>query len=47
MEGMPPMWRVATNTRRVRKEKYITCKPIGKIFMLIIATLPLTFILYL
>jgi len=29
------------------KERYITCKPIGNFFMLIMATLPSTLILYL
>jgi hypothetical protein len=30
-----------------RKQTYITCRPIGKFFMLIVATLPSTLILYL
>jgi len=34
-------------TRCVRKVKIITCRPIGKFFMLITASLLLTLILYL
>jgi hypothetical protein len=36
-----------TNMRRVRKVKIHHCRPIGKLFMFIVATLPSTLILYL
>jgi hypothetical protein len=29
------------------KERYVTCRPVGKFFMFIVATLPSTLILYL